>query len=178
MLLLRRFGTCAPQPATDWTGDFALPDDVARFYREVGPAGVSVPSHGNDFWFPPLARLWELQAGYRWDGGTGEQLETWPRDWLVVGDQGGDPLVRDGATGALALRWHGAGSWDAGVAIPGALTDAVGAIALFGALVEDAGEDRFTEDFDLDPAWFAAAAKQLTERFGETGTALVEWLSA
>lgn len=185
--LLGRFGACAPQPAADWTGDIALPDEIVRFYREVGPlgerekrgfSGVTVPSHGNDFWFPPLARLWQEQSGYRWDGRTKERLAAWPHDWIVVADQGADPLVYDAASGTVSLLLHGAGSWEAGWAFSGTLTEVVGTIALFGALVEDAGADCYTPDFDLDPAWLTQATRTLTDRFSETGADFMRQMTA
>lgn len=59
---------CAAQPAADWQGDIALPAELERFYREVGPLDCTLESAGNPFFLPSLARLWQRQAGYRWHG--------------------------------------------------------------------------------------------------------------
>ncbi|WP_175285982.1 hypothetical protein [Brachybacterium squillarum] len=37
LAILRRFGDCAPHPASDWTATIPLPEEIARFYAEVGP---------------------------------------------------------------------------------------------------------------------------------------------
>lgn len=37
LAILRRFGDCAPQPASDWTATIPLPEEIARFCAEVGP---------------------------------------------------------------------------------------------------------------------------------------------
>lgn len=37
LAILRRFGDCVPHPASDWTGTIPLPEEIARFYAEVGP---------------------------------------------------------------------------------------------------------------------------------------------
>ncbi len=63
---------CAAQPAADWQGDIALPAELERFYREVGPLDCTLESAGNPFFLPSLARLWQRQAGYRWHGISGE----------------------------------------------------------------------------------------------------------
>jgi hypothetical protein len=51
----------------------------------VGPLDITIKSYGNPFFLPRLAALWEFQAGYRWHGFTGERIEDWDSDWLVVG---------------------------------------------------------------------------------------------
>ncbi|MBE1188267.1 hypothetical protein IH740_25570, partial [Escherichia coli] len=84
---------CAAQPAADWQGDIALPAELERFYREVGPLDCTLESAGNPFFLPSLARLWQRQAGYRWHGISGERLSGWQDDWLVVADQGADPFI-------------------------------------------------------------------------------------
>ena len=63
---------CFEQPASDWAGDIALPAELARFYREVGPCDCTLDTAGNPFFIPSLAKLWKQQAGYRWHGLTGE----------------------------------------------------------------------------------------------------------
>jgi len=86
--LLSPHGVVQQQLARDWTGAFSLPVEVERFYEEVGPLDITIKSYGNPFFLPRLAALWEFQAGYRWHGFTGERIEDWDSDWLVVGDEG------------------------------------------------------------------------------------------
>lgn len=44
---------CAAQSAADWQGDIALPAELERFYREVGPLDCTLESAGNPFFPPP-----------------------------------------------------------------------------------------------------------------------------
>ena len=81
------------QTADLWQGDFPLPDAVAEYYQEFGAFNINIDSYGNSFFLPSLARLWESQVGYRFDGLTKERIEDWDDDWLIVGDQGADPFI-------------------------------------------------------------------------------------
>mgnify|MGYP000036407319 CR=1 FL=1 len=103
---------CAAQPAADWQGDIALPAELERFYREVGPLDCTLESAGNPFFLPSLARLWQRQAGYRWHGISGERLSGWQDDWLVVADQGADPFILETGSGRILFDLHGGRGWD------------------------------------------------------------------
>ena len=60
--LLSQHGVLRPQPTTDWTGTFSLPETVERFYWEVGPVDVEIEGHGNPFFLPSLAELWPFAS--------------------------------------------------------------------------------------------------------------------
>ena len=99
---------------------FPLPPALAEFYAEVGPLGPVVYEHVGPVGvtipgtaLAPLAKLWVRQAGYRWDGNSGERLTDWPEDWLVIADQHADPLILEMSTGRVLYALHGAGRWDA-----------------------------------------------------------------
>lgn len=184
-MLLERFGTCEPQPESDWYGSTPLPAEIARFFIEVGPlgaltgngfTGVEVPVLGSPFWFPPLSQLWDLQAGYRWHALSGEPLEDWSDAWFVVGSQGGDPLVYDATSQSVSLRPHGGGDWSRGAELPGTTEAVVGAIALLGALIEDAQGRAFTIDLAVDADWLRMADEELTSMYGALGAALIDAL--
>ena len=150
--LLSASGTVRSQPPTDWSGPFPIPPEVERFYREVGPADVCVESYGNPFFLPSLAKLWECQAGYRWNGLTGEPLADWKDDWLVVADQGGDPLILSRSSGAVMHDEHGRGVWEPGELFPDLLTMAA-CLGQLGAVVAAAGEGFTDEDCRIRPEW-------------------------
>ncbi len=38
---------CAAQPAADWQGDIALPAELERFYREVGPLDCTLENRSS-----------------------------------------------------------------------------------------------------------------------------------
>ena len=111
-----RFGDLRPQGAGEWRGPFPLPPALAEFYAEVGPLGPVVYEHvgpvGVTIPGTALGRaagqLWVRQAGYRWDGNSGERLTDWPEDWLVIADQHADPLILEMSTGrVLYAAWRG-----------------------------------------------------------------------
>src|SRR5687767_3387117 len=73
------------QPASDWRGEFPLPDAVADYFANFGPVDLSIDSSANPYFLPSLSKLWEYQAGYRYHGDTGERFPEWDDDWLVIG---------------------------------------------------------------------------------------------
>src|SRR5689334_11607045 len=76
------------QPITDWQGEFPLPAPVAEYFTKLGPVDISISAYGNPYFLPSLARLWSHQIGYRIHGVTGERIEDWDDDWLVIADEG------------------------------------------------------------------------------------------
>ena len=109
--LLAQHGPVESQPTTDWMGDIPLPAAVERFYDEVGPMDVAVEAQGDAYFFPRLASLWDIQAGFRYNALSGNPLPEWNEDWLVVADHGGDPFILSQQSGAILLAIHGTGAW-------------------------------------------------------------------
>jgi hypothetical protein len=105
--VLALHGEVRPQPPSDWNGPFPIPPAIERFYREVGPVDVRIGAYGNPYFLPRLTGLWEFQAGYRWNGLSGERIEDWDDDWLVVADEGGDPFMFSRSSGRIlhAYSW-------------------------------------------------------------------------
>jgi hypothetical protein len=162
-----RFGDLRPQGAGEWRGPFPLPPALAEFYAEVGPLGPVVYEHvgpvgvtipGTALGFAPLAKLWVRQAGYRWDGNSGERLTDWPEDWLVIADQHADPLILEMSTGRVLYALHGAGRWDAQLLAPDLRTLAA-VLAAVGGVHEDAGDDLCDDEGELRPRHREAAVR-------------------
>jgi hypothetical protein len=109
--LLAQHGPVESQPPSDWMGDIPLPAAVERFYEEVGPMDVAVEAHGDAYFFPRLASLWDIQAGYRYNALSGSPLPNWNEEWLVVADHGGDPFIFSQATGEVLLASQGGEVW-------------------------------------------------------------------
>jgi hypothetical protein len=107
--LLSHHGELRSQPSSDWKGDFALPEALSEFYRDIGPVDVSIEAPRDSFFLPKLADLWNFQAGYRWHGITLERLPGWEDDWIVVADQGGDPFIFSRSSGHILFAYHGEG---------------------------------------------------------------------
>jgi hypothetical protein len=154
--LLSVHGIVRPQPPDDWTGKFPLPISVERFFQEVGPADITIEGYGNPYFLPRLAALWEFQAGYRWNGLTGQPIEDWDDDWLVVADEGGDPFILSRASGSVLHAVHGGGVWEPAVVFADLNTMAA-CLGHLGAVVVSAGEAFTDEDCLIRPEYHEQA---------------------
>jgi hypothetical protein len=110
--LLAKHGVVQSRPADDWTGDVTLPPDIETFFQDVGPVDITIQSYGNPYFLPRLSRLWQFQAGYRWNGLTGETIADWDPNWLVVADEGGDAFIYSVSGRSVLFAVHGAGRWE------------------------------------------------------------------
>ena len=151
-----RFGLLRAQHEGDWQGSLPLPPVLARVYARVGPlgheinakvgnSGITVP--GLDVWIPPLQRLWRHQAGYRWHGISGEPIDDWPSNWLVIADRGADPFILDLDDGRVLFSHHGAGLLDAGEIVADVPT-LMAVLAAAGTVYLEAGDDLYDDDDD------------------------------
>ena len=168
--LLAQHGAVRPQPATDWAGLFSLPPVVAQFYQEVGPADVDVESYGNSFFLPSLGRLWQFQAGYRWNGLTGDRMADWLDDWLVVASEGSNPFILSRSSGRVLHDEVGRGVWKPAKLFPDLNTMAA-SLGQLGALVVEAGDGFTDEDCVIRPEWHGAAIAGLKRLLGTSDAA-------
>lgn len=168
--LLELHGDVRPQPPADWSGLFPIPPAVERFYREVGPADIAIEAHGNPYFLPCLGDLWKFQAGYRWNGLSGEPVNDWNDDWLVVADEGGDPFIFARSSGVVLHAYQGKGKWDAPEMFPDLNTMAA-CLAQIGAIVLDAGDEYMEEDCSIRPEFRAIASARLQELLGSKSDA-------
>jgi len=148
--LLASHGVVQSQLKTDWAGTFALRTYVEDFYRDVGPADVTIESYGNPFFLPRLAGLWQFQAGYRWNGLSQAPIEDWNDDWLVVADEGGDPFILSRGSGKVLHDTHGKGVWDPWDMFPD-ITTMAACLAMLGKIVASAGDTFTDEDCCISP---------------------------
>ncbi|MGW9064067.1 hypothetical protein ACWGPO_08230 [Achromobacter animicus] len=170
-----RFGELRPQPRDAWQGDIALPQVLADFYEQVGPWGatyhqnvgpVGITLSETNISFPPLYKLWERQAGYRWDASNGERVAEWQDNWLVIADQNADPFILDTGNGEILYAMHGTGAWDAAVVAPDLPTFAA-AVAAVGVVCLEADEDLRNDDWEIRPEHRARALQALTIVLGD-----------
>jgi hypothetical protein len=168
--LLSMHGVVRPQPADDWTGRITLPGSVERFFREIGPVDITIESYGNPFFLPRLAALWEFQRGYRWNGSTGQPIDEWDEDWLVVADEGGDPFILSRASGRVLHAVHGTGVWGPEEMFPDLNTMAA-CLGQLGAVVVSAGEGFTDEDCLIRPEPREQAIDGLVLLFGSRSEA-------
>jgi hypothetical protein len=116
---------------------FLFPTQLSRFTSQY-PVDVTIAGYGNPYFLPSLAQLWRLQAGYRYNPNTGQYLDGWKNNWLVVGDEGGDPFIFDSDSGRVLFAIHGQGTWDTEELFPD-LKCMAGCLASIGGVVEKAG---------------------------------------
>lgn len=173
--LLAPAGKLEPQPATDWQVDMPLPQVLADFYANIGPMGNTYYAHigpvglsfdvgGNPVSLPPLAKLWALQAGYRWHGITGERLPNWLDHWLVIAEQGGDPFILDILTDEVLFAFHGANGWNPRLLAPN-LETAIGGIAIVAKIMTALDEHAYDEDYNVKSETRTAVNQALTHYF-------------
>jgi hypothetical protein len=168
--LLAEHGEVRPQPVSDWKGAFPLAPQLAEYYNLVGPVDITVVGYGNPYFLPSLAKLWELQAGYRWNSLSGKAINDWKDDWLVVGDQGGDPFIFDRASSTVLVAHHGEGLWEPKEWFPNVIAMA-SCLAILGSVVR-AAEDNFMDaDFYVRQENRVRAVTRLTEVLGSRAKA-------
>lgn len=174
-----RFGPLQAQSPELWQGDVPLPSALAAFYAQVGPwgetvhasvgpVGVSVPGINVDF--PPLHRLWALQAGYRWEGDAGARIADWPEQWLVIADQNADPFILDLDSGQVLFAFHGAGTWEATV-LTEDLPTFFAVLAAVGTVYLEADDDLEDDDGELRPVHRDAALQAAAAVLGDVEAA-------
>jgi hypothetical protein len=163
--LLALHGSVRSQPPTDWTGSFPIPPAVERFYLEVGPSDITIKAHGNPYFLPCLASLWDFQAGYRWNGLNGEPIDDWSDDWLVVADEGGDPFIFVRSSSAVLHAYHGEGIWDVGEMFPDLNTMAA-CLAEIGKIVSESRDAYLEEDRSIRPEFRELASVRLQGLLG------------
>ncbi|WP_309912409.1 hypothetical protein [Xanthomonas sp. 1678] len=191
--LLESWGELRPQPASDWQGTIPLPAALADFYAQVGPwgetlhaqvgpTGVSLDIGGNPVDIPPLHKLWQRQAGYRWNAVSGERIADWNEHWLVVADQGADPFILDTASGEILLAFHGAGAWQP-KRLAASLDSAFGGLATIANAMAELGDDAFDDTDELLATARTAVATALASYLGSAAQAaqfldVLEWYQA
>ncbi|MGC5047962.1 hypothetical protein [Micrococcus porci] len=168
------FGPVHRQEPIEWAAEEPLAPDLAEFYREVGPDWVEIDTLGLPLLMFPLERLWDEQAGYRWNHRTGAMLADWNEDWTVVAKQGAEPFVHEAATGHVLMA-HGEEGWEdrLGEPVPVFRDVAEMTLALCAAGAAWAGsDDPFTADWHVRPEVTSAVVDGLEQVLGDRARAV------
>ena len=168
-LLLENFPDAAirNQFVEDWTGPFPLPTQIATYYAEIGPAELEIWGYGNPWYVPSLARLWDLQAGYRYHPDTNEDFDDWKDNWLVVAYDGGDPYIFDTNTEIILHDLHGQGVWNPKPLFRD-LGEMISVFAVLGGVGSRAGEG-LTDDGGIRRKYLEEASLALQTILGNEG---------
>lgn len=168
------FGSVSRQEPIEWAGESPLAPQLARFYREVGPEWIEIDTAGLPFLFFPLERLWDEQAGYRWNRRTAARLVDWNEEWTVVAKQGADPFILDANTGQV-LTAPGDDGWEDRLADPEPTFDSLEQMALALAASGSAWahwDEPFTEDWTLRAETTASVVQALQAVLGDRSRAV------
>ncbi len=168
--LLASHGKLMSQTATEWTGAFPLPASLELYYQEIGPYDITIEAHGNPFFLPSLAELWNLQAGYRWNGISGEPCPDWDDDWLVVAHEFEGAFILSRKSGKVLHDLHGGGAWKPYQLFPD-LNSMAACLADLGNIVASAGEDFTEDDCSIHQKYLDQAFVRLQKFLGSAATA-------
>lgn len=168
------FGPVSRQEPLEWAGDDPLAPQLAAFYRAVGPEWIEIDTAGLPFLLFPLDRLWDEQAGYRWNRRTAARLVDWNEEWTVVAKQGADPFILDSSTGQV-LTAPGDDGWEDRLDDPEPTFTSLEEMVL--ALTATGTEwarwdDPFTEDWSLRREVTAGVVEALAAVLGERARAV------
>ena len=169
------FGPVSRQEPLEWAGDTPLAPQLAHFYREVGPEWIEIDTAGLPFVLFPLDRLWDEQAGYRWNRRTGARLVDWNEEWTVVAKQGDDPFILDAHTGRV-LTAPGDEGWEDRADDPEPTFDSLEQMALALAATGSAWagwDEPFDEAWSLRPETTASVVEALQAVLGDRGRAVI-----
>ena len=159
---------------SDWTGAIALPQAIAKFYREVGPDNIAIAGSGNPFHIPSLARLWNYQAGYRWNGITGEPAAGWNPEWIAVADVSDAVFIFSDDRGEILFAMHGGNAWNPVQLFPdvNSMAACLGAV---GSIIADAGVDFLDDNCQVRSSHKLTALARLVALIGSQSHAETIW---
>ncbi|MEQ8767094.1 MAG: SMI1/KNR4 family protein [Planctomycetota bacterium] len=90
-----RFGQAKSTTLTAAKKKVTLPEELIKFYQDADPTLVKVPSLDGEITLYPSRHLLTKQKGFRFHPKTGRKLPEWNENWLVIGDEDGDPFIID-----------------------------------------------------------------------------------
>ncbi len=115
------FGGGDPAQVSRIQGKFPhpFPAELLQYVARYAPAHrFSFEAVGDPIAVYSSSGLSSKADGYNWNPLTQEALNGWSADWVLVGDQGGDPIIIDLTTCAqlndpcpVLQAPHGAGKW-------------------------------------------------------------------
>lgn len=101
-----------PNPDSDAVAARFARADARAFYARFDPQDAVLASLWGDMTLYAFAALDKEQAGYAFDGRTGEPIEDWPKGMLVIGECSADPItLNPSEPGEVFFAIHGQGEW-------------------------------------------------------------------
>lgn len=91
--------------------DNTFTDELTLWFAYSDPVKFEIPWIVDKLTLTSFSKLRNMQVGYRWydDGIT---IEGWNINWLVIGQDSGDPIIYDLITKNIYSAIHGIGTWE------------------------------------------------------------------
>ncbi|MBL4867744.1 MAG: hypothetical protein JKY67_15355 [Pseudomonadales bacterium] len=128
------------QSASSWQGPFILPNKLSDYYQHFGPVDLRLGGSYSPFYLPCLDELWQYQAGYGYDPGSGILLEGWSHDWLAIGDDGYRPFIFSISSGKILFDPYSDGMWEPTVLFS-SLEEMIQILCVVGSIIASADND-------------------------------------
>ncbi|WP_347900691.1 hypothetical protein [Pseudomonas purpurea] len=97
----------------EWQAD--LPAELSRYIQNFAPdAACDFSTVGNSVTLYAAGDIKKLAKGYNFNPVTNEHIEGWSDDWVLIGDEGADPIIVDLSEGPACpvfLGQPGRGEW-------------------------------------------------------------------
>lgn len=95
----------------------ALPPELREYVTARAPEhDLEFETVGNPITLWGTDQLSQRADGYSWNPVTESEIEDWSHNWLVIGDEGGDPIIVDlaqaGPECPVLSAPHGEGVWE------------------------------------------------------------------
>jgi len=173
------FAPADPQQLSETQVRLDLPPFLVAWYAVAAPYDVDLPAMGNS---RPLIALDGLEAtlvGYRYHGLTGEELDNWDPDWLVIGGEDEYPLIVKRAGANDAAIYYGNPTKDGWLVRPLSSSLAGFLLGVAGYLLLYVGQYKrqiYDDDFAVSPHYEQALAA-MVERIPEIAPCKDTWLA-
>jgi len=160
--LINAFGELSPQEIDNASMEEYSHEEIAEYYKEIGPVDLYIPGHGNDYYLPSLKSLKLFQSGYSFDPITNSIIDAWNSDWIVLADQGGDPFIFSKNNKNILFANHGNGLWEPEVIFPN-IECMVYCLLIIGTIISENGENYMDDDCNIKMESIKLAKRKFLE---------------
>jgi len=157
--LMNAFGESSPQEVEKVLLNEYFHEEIAEYYKEIGPVDLYIPGHGNDYFLPSLKSLKKYQNGYSFNQITNNRIEDWNMDWIVLADQGGDPFIFSKKNKNILYAIHGNGSWKPENIFPN-IECMVHCLLIIGKIVSENSENYMDNECNIKIEYINIAKKK------------------
>lgn len=92
------------------SGDFD--SDFRYFLSNYNCAGAEFDWVPEVLYLSDASSLKQMMSGYAYDSTDGQAIESWPDNYLIVGQSSGDPIAIRAGDKRIMMARHGLGTWN------------------------------------------------------------------